>query len=527
MPAIYQPARIEISIPKASFDGLYWGRYPNGDRPSGLAVQAQIAAAVHGALSSTATSLAAAAAAGVFATANLTTSGGSGVHPFKWHPGTYAASNTTITAGTNNAGTQVDLLSQWTGELNRCLLNADHIVGMRYNYRWHGLDAGQLVLTASAGGATSATVQSQTLGRGHPLGTPSAPAPYVAAFCTNNTPTGTVIAYRDATLVNGTTLQWSGALPAGNITCVHLYNFNLLTQLLNYMGTQYDVPKYMMLMLTGFTFAGGTIGNDYQTIPHYILLDPTTYGAGPDGKGGWFGSMDPKIGFYTATLYTAPVAAMFGKCGAALGWKFNSHPLFEMLIDAEDSSVVEAANAGRNWPNSSNDSRYSDAVYVTQMKNYLPQWRAAFPNTCLASQNTFLGTSTPCQEFEQWMITGGYNILPSAADIRGLSSIQDPNGPVFPAPCSSVGGQAYRGYTANGSTYKGIDYSLGDFTHFIGDIESPDYTFTVSDLFAACETGYQCSHAAFTCIPATWSVTTATLSQLRLSHTAYPKSFPQ
>jgi hypothetical protein len=50
------------------------------------------------------------------------------------------------------------------------------------------------------------------------------------------------------------------------------------------------------------------------------------------------------------------------------------------------------------------------------MKSYLTAWRAAFPNTNLVVQNTFLYAPTPTQQLGDWMINGGLFIAPSTAD---------------------------------------------------------------------------------------------------------------
>lgn len=70
----YSPSRVEISIPKPSADGLYWGRYPNGDKPVGMVGAARIGSSAAAVLTSH-TKLAASAAVNSAAAAVL--SGGS------------------------------------------------------------------------------------------------------------------------------------------------------------------------------------------------------------------------------------------------------------------------------------------------------------------------------------------------------------------------------------------------------------------------------------------------------------------
>lgn len=91
----YSPARIEISIPDASYDGQYWGRYPHGDKPTGAAANAVAGVSMGGALTTKAkfqgvVSIAS-AVAGVLS---------GGVAQIKrWHPGWYGNYNTVLFGG--------------------------------------------------------------------------------------------------------------------------------------------------------------------------------------------------------------------------------------------------------------------------------------------------------------------------------------------------------------------------------------------------------------------------------------------
>jgi hypothetical protein len=42
---MYRPSQIAFSVPKASSDGLYWPRYPQGNAPAHLAGSAAIGSA--------------------------------------------------------------------------------------------------------------------------------------------------------------------------------------------------------------------------------------------------------------------------------------------------------------------------------------------------------------------------------------------------------------------------------------------------------------------------------------------------
>lgn len=70
----YSPARIEISIPSASYDGQFWGRYPQGDKPSGLTGPAAVAVSAAGTLR-VGTRFTGAASVSSSATGILTTAG--------------------------------------------------------------------------------------------------------------------------------------------------------------------------------------------------------------------------------------------------------------------------------------------------------------------------------------------------------------------------------------------------------------------------------------------------------------------
>jgi hypothetical protein len=82
----YSPARIEIPIYRASYDGHYWGRYPNGDKPGGMAGGGSIIASASGALS---THAQLAGGASLSAAAMGTLSGGTAGGQIIWRPGWY------------------------------------------------------------------------------------------------------------------------------------------------------------------------------------------------------------------------------------------------------------------------------------------------------------------------------------------------------------------------------------------------------------------------------------------------------
>jgi hypothetical protein len=94
---VYLPARVNIAIYKASYDGQYWGKYPNGDKPGpGMFAGASASSSATGALS-TRIQLATAAQIKAAATGALTTGGGSGKRTYAFAPGIYTTSPPNMT----------------------------------------------------------------------------------------------------------------------------------------------------------------------------------------------------------------------------------------------------------------------------------------------------------------------------------------------------------------------------------------------------------------------------------------------
>lgn len=455
-------------------------------------------------------------------------------HSVTWNPGWWAAPNVTATAGPDNNGTPNDSTGKFFPIMDD-VFKSSVPRGWRHATKWHGLDAGIGTFTGSVGGATSGTLATSNIGVGHP----TTNASYWVGFNTSTT-SPTMITYRRCTL-NGTALSWSGALPAGSITACHFWNTTLLDAIRNRLATQYGTPRGWVLDIEVMTFFGGTRGGDKQTVPNYILSDPTTYGAGPDGAGGWWG---PAVGdtihshLYSAATWRASVAGMYAATWVALGTLYASDPLCEGFMDQEPSAVVQAAFAGTQWPGqaatpnnnppaypgATNDGTYgSDASYAARILTYLGALRAVVPNKSIMLQNTYLATATPTQQLEHDMITGGNYIAPSTADTFGLTHI------TAGTPVTSWGLQAYRGFTAIGSTYVGQDYS--NIARAMIDFESPDYAASsgMQDSLNAINTAYKASHVFLTYLTsAHWNGTVRPFIEANptLANIGYPGNYP-
>lgn len=448
-------------------------------------------------------------------------------HIVTWNPGWWAAPNATQSAGPDNNGTPNDSTSKFFPIMDE-VFKSPVVKGWRHASKWHGYDAGIGTFTGSVGGATSGTLASSNIGVGHP----TVNASYWVGFNTSTT-SPTMITYRRCTL-NGTALSWTGALPAGSITACHFWNTTLLDAIRNRLATQYGTPRGWILDLEVMSFSGGTRGNDKQIVPNYILSDPGTYGAGPDGAGGWWG---PSVGdstknhLYSAATWRASVAGMYAATWVALGTLYASDPLCEGFMDQEPSAVVQAAFAGTQWPGTNpptyppgvNDSTYgSDTSYATRILSYLGALRAVVPNKNIILQNTYLATATPTQQLEHDMITGGAYIAPSTADTVGQSR--------FAAgfPVTTWGLQAYRGVTAIGSTYSGPDYST--IARAMVDLESGDYAAStgMADIYAAINSGYKASHVFLTYLSsAHWNGTVRPFIEANpLLNIPYPGNYP-
>lgn len=446
-----------------------------------------------------------------------------------WTPGWYAAPNFTATAGPDNNGNPNDATPRFFAFMDD-VLQSPNVKGVRIAGKWHGLDAGIGTFTGSVGGATSGTLASSNIGIGHP----TTNATYFVGFNTSTT-SPTMLTYRTCTL-NGASLTWTGALPAGSITACHFWNFNLIDAIRNRLANNYGTPRQWVWDVEVMSFSGGTRGTDKQIVPNYILSDAGTYGAGPDGAGGWWGASvgdSTKNHLYSAATWRASVAGMYAATWVALGTKYGSDPLCEGFMDQEPSAVVQAAFAGTQWPGTNpttyppgvNDSTYgSDASYSARILGYLGALRAVVPNKSIILQNTYLATATPTQQLEHDMITGGLYIAPSTADTLGLIRIQQSG-----APVSSWGLQAYRGFTAGGSTYVGPDLSTT--ARAMIDFESGDYGFAtgMQDSLNAINTAYKASHVFITYLSsAHWNATVRPFIDANptFTNSAYPGNYP-
>jgi hypothetical protein len=428
-----------------------------------------------------------------------TTSAASG--KIKWNPGNYGASGGYIHPR--------DPLSRYTGEMDD-MLKDDWIRGYRAMVTWAALDIGPVTFTQSVGKATNAT-----------LTKPVDAGSYWALFANGE--------YRQITLSDTTTAAWSSPLSSGNVTTAHLYDTQLLDQILNRLKTHYKTQKQFVIAIVPDSFSGGSRKpGENSRIPAYITNDPA-YGKSPDPASyGWWGPpLGTTTGWYVAALWRPAVAAQYAALGAALGAKYDSDPNFEGIMDSETSQLVAAAT---NFPPA--DPSYSDDAYVAQAQMFLTAWVAAFPHTNVVCENTFLHTPTPTQKLEQWIMQN--RIAPGTADVSG-QSYYDAN----PSrTLSNWGLAAYAGVTVTGSSFSGSD--MRGTVRPMVDVQSPDIgagsgtplSNSPLDIVTAINKTVKASHAFWSYYAGgkaprpTWANITAVLKDNPLTNVGYPGNYP-
>jgi hypothetical protein len=304
-----------------------------------------------------------------------------------------------------------------------------------------------------------------------------------------------------------------------------VYDFSLVTSVLSYLETQLGTPRHLVVVVLPGQFSSTAPGTSYSVVPEYILTDPQ-YGPSPvAGSYGWWGGSN-NGNTWAAALHrlAAPgqesVNDRWIKLHQALGNAFNSEPYFEAIMFQEDSWVVGAAA-------NDHDPTWSEANYVTNLESTLTATLAAFPNTSVIEENSYLETATPTQDFEQWMIQ--HRVAPGAADTFGQTYITANHG----VP-NGWGMSAYFGLTASGSTYSGPDYRPT--MPSMVDVEGPDLAcfggsgYTPQDICDALNMSYHSSHAFWTYCgtppAAKWSTLATTLQECPLVNTGYPANYP-
>jgi hypothetical protein len=516
----YSPAQIEISIPTASYDGRYWGRYPNGDKPTGLAGSANVGVSGGADLLTRAQLV---GGASVDSAASGVLSGASG-SKIKWNPGWYSGSDGLLNPGDTLSGGFITEMDIGLGIANG--VPQDHIIGWRSLVRWGHLDIGPQGFTGSVGGGTSGTLTAAV-----------ANGTYYVRFSNGN--------FRDVTVTGGTACSWSSALSSGNVTSGDFYILSTIDAIQNRCITAYNKPKHYVMSIIPFTFNGGTRNaGDGSCCPNYIAANSAMGAAPAGGSGfGWWGvPPGQSVGVYTAAIYRTAVAQRYALLGDALGHRYNSNPYFEAICDQENSGVLGAAKARYSFgPPAVDDPTYSDDNYTNCLKNIIyPAWRAAFPNVSIVAQNTFLNGVDKTQQFATWMMANA--IACGTADCTGDAYIST-HGNFL----TNWGLEAYAGQKDPNNT-DALTYPdrRGQVACML-DLEAPDWgtnpssTFgaakrpnTPQDLITALLNRYKPSHVfwaylseASTTPHMTWAANVTTLLKNNpLQNIGYPGNYP-
>jgi hypothetical protein len=314
------------------------------------------------------------------------------------------------------------------------------------------------------------------------------------------------------------------------------YDFSVVTSVLNYLKTQLNEPKHLVLVVLPGSFTSSTAGS--REIPQYILSD-STYGPSPvAGSYGWWGGTG-NGNTSTACLYRAAVMARWIALHQALGQAFDSEPYFEAIMFQEDSWVMGA------WTTNGVPDYPGDATMLTDFEQILTSTLAVFPHTNVIFQNTWMGSPGPTTQLEQFLVQ--HRIAPSTADTFGQTYVDAHNGEL-----NSWGMNAYIGLDpVYDSATNTVNYSPGtDYRpqiHSMVDIEAPDLGlyqdmggtiglggYAPQDICSALNQSYGASHAFWTylgddsSVPTVsqWSNLAATVSACPLVSASYPAVYP-
>jgi hypothetical protein len=302
------------------------------------------------------------------------------------------------------------------------------------------------------------------------------------------------------------------------------YDFSLIDAALARLESHYDRPKRLVVVVLPGAFTRTAPGsNDWSILPEYIQTN-SAYGPSPvSGRYGWWGGTgNGKT--YAACLQRPAIMDRWKQLHQALGAKYDSEPYFEALMFQEDSWVIGAMSTN-GCPD------YSDAAIQAGFRSLLTATVAAFPHTSVIFENTWMGTVTPTQQFEQWMIEN--RVAPGTADTFGQSYVSSHAG-----AANSWGLDAYFGQAAAGSSYQGPDYR--PIARAMLDVEGPDLSaygfkgYLPLDICNALNQSYKASHAFWTYLSSNsgapveslWPALAATCAANPLVNTAYPSNYP-
>jgi len=312
-------------------------------------------------------------------------------------------------------------------------------------------------------------------------------------------------------------VTWSALEPAQD-----KYDFSQIAALLNYLKTHFNKPKHLVLVvMPGKNLTTSAAG----VVPNYILNNPM-YGPSPvAGSYGWWGGKGNGV-TAVAALHRPAVMDRWIKLHQKLGAAFNSDPSFEAIMFAETSWVVGASrnNGAPDW---------NGATSLVNWENLVADTRAAFPNTNVIVENTWLDTPVRTQQLTRFMLE--HHVAPGTIDTFGQTWV-DAHGGML----NSWGLNEYAGQAIN-AQYPALGPDMRSRMHSMVFMEGPNlgvYTsgngFTPADLCVALNKSYAASHAFWTYLGnnnttrpwANWSNVVATINKCPLVNSGYPLIYP-
>jgi hypothetical protein len=312
-------------------------------------------------------------------------------------------------------------------------------------------------------------------------------------------------------------VYWSALEPSQD-----KYDFSQISALLNYLKTHFNKPKHLVLVVLPGKFASS---NATGAIPNYIANNPM-YGPSPvAGSYGWWGGKGNGV-TAVAALHRPAVMERWIKLHEKLGEAFNGDPNFEAIMFQETSWVIGASqnNGAPDW---------SGAAALTNWENLIAATTAAFPNTNVIVENSFLDRPVRTQQLEDFMLE--HRVAPGTMDTFGQTWVDQHGGGL-----NNWGLNEYIGRDIS-AQYPALGPDMRSRMHSMVFIEAPNlgiYTsssgYTPADICVALNRSFAASHAFWAYLgnnntsrpSANWSNVLATINKCPLGNTGYPLIYP-
>jgi hypothetical protein len=472
-------SQVEISIFKTSFDGLYWGRYPNGDKPSGDGGAAAVGVNASASLT---TKVKLSGGGSVASAVAATLSGGGGGATRVWNPGIYMDSNTVIFKGQTAA-------SRIASELSTAI-STNGCVGHCAFITWSCLEPSQDTYNTA--------ILDEIYNTLSPSGKRMMIIIEVGAFTSTHPGTNddsilplylqqSVSTYGQAGWrITSASMTAAPAAGATSATLSSSWQANSGSYTFKF-GDGETKTVTATKGSTAISWSGGlTAAQTSTTVTFSVITQPA-------GVSGWSGG-DGNGNTYAAQLHRTSVMARLIKCVQQVATWANSKPLFEGIVYGENSFWI-----GANSANGSTGSGYTDSASTVTQTSLMQATVAALTTANCFYENTFMQTSTPCQDLETTIVQS--QATPGQTDLYGHMYItyrNSPSGTLF-----GWGQQAYVAQRATGSTATLTNWKAAG-VRFLTEIQAPDlgafggiaggsFTFTLASAPAAGATSAQIS----------------------------------